>query len=78
MQDTVTTPQLIEELNKAGIIHSETLRGGRNILSAWVKRGVLELRRMPHNGYFVVYADEVPKIIKELSPGGSGKYSYKN
>lgn len=68
---------LLNRLLEEGLIGAKTNLGARQTLQSWIKKGKLNLRRRPSNQY-VVTEEEIQQIIKEFSPGGSGKWNYKN
>lgn len=71
-----TLKHLVKRLVRAKILQNVTPEGGKQTIHSWIRHGWLELRKRPHNNYYVVNKSEMERIVIAFSPGGSGHWSY--
>jgi hypothetical protein len=71
-----TISYLVEKLKEAQIMNPQTIAGGKQTLYAWMRKGFLTPRRMPHNNWPIFNDEEIAEIIEAFSPGGPGYWNY--
>ena len=75
MKDKTITG-LVRALKRADVSHAQTIQGGKQTIYSWIRKGLLNPRTKPHNGWYVFNNDEIAEIVKAFSPKGDGYWNH--